>query len=446
MALVAAACRGGERNPVQTVDAAGVADSTTAVVPTPTPVRIARFDPANLSVAQASVLGSTTQDVKPAALATNGDRVWFTLGARILRSDDGGATWVRSGDLADQINALSFASANMGWAATDSGLYATSDGGDRWLFVGGLPSGNVREVDFVDALRGWIVVGGAGPASRLSARLFRTTDGGGTWSEAAAGCRGTPFGVLTSFIDSNHGWQLCPLSKSAGGEARDLFITGDGGDSWTLFSFNGAFGNRRDEPPSAYDLPASGYANSISFVDADHGWITAARGGLEATTDGGRSWQPVRIPGLSDPDANGVSFSSPERGFVLGEGGVWRTTDGGATWKRVWGEDTVPVPDPRLPFEDPLLPYYRTYAYASGDGSSLWLVGGGILFRTDDAGEHWTRYDIPGVTPDAVRIVEPGHMVIGDLQAFYDSTDGGATWTRLARNELTGELPLLAKR
>jgi photosystem II stability/assembly factor-like uncharacterized protein len=95
-----------------------------------------------------------------------------------------------------------------------------------------------------------------------------------------------------------------------------------------------------------------------SYLDADHAWI-----GLVKTSDGGKTWQRVRVPkevmpalGVdpsrwSDPDyrefaydeqLGHTKFISWEHGWLYvmyGKIGLWETMDGGLTWVKAPTED-----------------------------------------------------------------------------------------------------------
>jgi len=58
------------------------------------------------------------------------------------------------------------------------------------------------------------------------------------------------------------------------------------------------------------------------------------------TTDGGKNWEEkmIRLPGLADPALNSISFVNANMGWIVGvnsrqEGIILKTTDGGETWQ-----------------------------------------------------------------------------------------------------------------
>lgn len=69
-----------------------------------------------------------------------------------------------------------------------AGLLATADGGETWSCVPGLPSEDVVSVWFADPTHGWVTTRSdfLGSAGLGGARIWRTDDGGRTWSLALA--------------------------------------------------------------------------------------------------------------------------------------------------------------------------------------------------------------------------------------------------------------------
>jgi photosystem II stability/assembly factor-like uncharacterized protein len=63
-----------------------------------------------------------------------------------------------------------------------------------------------------------------------------------------------------------------------------------------------------------------------------------------------------------------------------------------------------------------------------------WIVGGaGTILRTTDSGAHWQKLPAP-VQDDirAVFAVDAHSATVSLTNGSYQTTDGGATWTKLA--------------
>ena len=123
----------------------------------------------------------------------------------------------------------------LGGVAAGSGekfLFHTSDGGAAWTLisrttlgeptpeagVGDLPNGNgVVQILFLDAMHGWMGLNSPG------VNLFRSQDGGVTWTEVAVIPPAVPVTSI-SFSDAMHGTVITP---------EGTWMTADGGVTWT---------------------------------------------------------------------------------------------------------------------------------------------------------------------------------------------------------------------
>jgi len=108
---------------------------------------------------------------------------------------------------------------------TGQALLGTSDGGNTWRLLPPLPPGQVFGFDFVDANHFWVLVNPLTNGKSALNSLYRSTDGGKTWSLVQ---RDTPSGwgyVTLQFVDANHGFV---------GQPPALLITADGGHTWTV--------------------------------------------------------------------------------------------------------------------------------------------------------------------------------------------------------------------
>lgn len=129
---------------------------------------------------------------------------------------------------------------------------------------------------------------------------------------------------------------------------------------------------------------------SVDAVDADHAWAVGQQVVL-ATTDGGRSWQPVgepdhgrlRVVDFSDAQA-GWGVTDAQYGGGLTGGHVVRTTDGGRTWQSV----------------DPPCGGEAVCFTGADDG---WAAVGPHVFRSTDGGDTWQ----PAFTAPADDIDHP---------------------------------------
>jgi photosystem II stability/assembly factor-like uncharacterized protein len=145
--------------------------------------------------------------------------------------------------------------------------------------------------------------------------------------------------------------------------------------------------------------------------------------GLFTSIDNGKTWQAAKGR-VADTDV--MVFGGSPRGRVLYAGGhdiaVLRSLDGGITWDKAGRP--LPHHDVHALTSDPEDPK-RAYA---------WVVGHG-LFRTEDAGENWTRVNADLARAPVLSLLVPrgasGALYAGIGRGLLRSKDGGASWERL---------------
>lgn len=251
------------------------------------------------------------------------------------RTRNGGIGW-QSIPTPSGLTAMDMIAARSGWiaitghgAAAPTVLEYTSDSGLRWQPIA-LPSSArgqaIDQLDFLSARIGWVETSAAnGPAPSTNARVYHTVNGGKTWlRESLPSVRHGAFADLIAFSSPSVGWVLTADQSSAGFQQKWLYRTSNGGESWTKIASS-----------SAKTLPIGGYASLMSFVNGRVGYLQFARGALLRTADGGKHWTlsrnlPFDTAAQSDPSA--LDFLNPDQGYLIMGSQIWRTLDGGASW------------------------------------------------------------------------------------------------------------------
>lgn len=173
----------------------------------------------------------------------------------LVISDDGGLTF----DVAVYVRPW-FATADVAMAVSSEGLLRSTNAGRSWTRVAPSPNVGTRRIRFVDADRGWIVGDGNS--------LWRTADGGQTWTEVrlpaiqGTGPANAPVLNDIAFGDAMHGWVV--------GNNGIVLATEDGGEHWRV--------------------QASGTSLNLLSVIASSkstAWIGGAQGTILATVSGG---------------------------------------------------------------------------------------------------------------------------------------------------------------
>ncbi len=219
------------------------------------------------------------------------------------------------------LSAVQFVDSNTGWAAGDNGaILATKDGGTTWSLQDSGTDTYLYDLHFIDAKTGWI--------TGHDGLVLKTVNGGETWFsqtiEALADADSSQL-VSMTFLDGNTGW-VVGNRTDAGAVTAWVFKTVDGGTSWTAV-----------EPVSQLQPPIADAARllrDVKFIDANNGWVVG-RNMVLRTVDGGQTWkaQCTGSPeGVIDPNAcefgrlYGVDFIDDQSGWAVGEAGVFKTT------------------------------------------------------------------------------------------------------------------------
>ena len=314
----------------------------------------------------------------------------------LFRSDDGGLTWdpIFDDQPALGIGAIAVFQPNpdLVWVGTGEGnprnsagvgrgLFKSIDGGESWERVGFEASERIHRVLTHPSDPDVVYVGVMGPAwsDGQERGVYRTRDGGATWERVL--WRNERTGVADMVMDPVNPdkifaamWEFRrdPWFFTSGGPGSGLFVTHDGGDSWT--EIEPADGM----PPG--DLGRIGLAIAASDPDVVYALVEATRSALLRSDDGGRTWRTV-----SDEEGIAprpfyyadlrVDPENENRLYSL-HGAIQVSEDQGRTWRTV-------VPS----------------AIIHGDVHDLWIdpddsrtmiiaEDGGIAF-TRDRGETW---------------------------------------------------------
>jgi len=348
----------------------------------------------------------------------------------ILHTTNGGFQWLeQSSGTASGLNSVVFLDALTGWAAGDSRtILRTTDGGSTWVKAG-FPAGQgyagINSIAFTSAMNGWAVgsgtaMGGGGGV------LYRTTDGGSTWtfvqSLSAAGLKVAflPDG-LTGFILGSNGLLLSTANGEAvwspvtSGTIRGLndivfasstefWITGDnatllhstsGGAQWSVEAFPGS------------------YASVNGIAQAGTRLLAVGEFGFMARKEVGSAWDIFQSGDF--PAVNWVAFADPLNGIAVGQWGyMLRTSNGGATWEQLSNTLTG-----------------DSFYGAAYVGTAIWVVGDlGVLLHSSDRGTHWMQQSTyTTLTLLGVSFTDGLHgWAVGDNGMLLQTTDGGMHW------------------
>jgi glucose/arabinose dehydrogenase len=209
-----------------------------------------------------------------------------------------------------------------------------------------------------------------------------------------------------------------------------------------------------------------GQVNALAVHSNISGTLYAAVGKPEdggdaqvyRSTDGAASWTPVytsavkALHGLAVTDT--LVYAAGEG--TNSQGLVVRSQDSGTTWTAVFtgaglqyggGFHAVAI-DPAI----------TTTAYAAGSELNLTYTGQGVIYRTLDGGNSWTRVLTTPTSTDkwadfyalAVNPVTPSIIFAGGYESpassyavVYRSTDGGTSWTQVLTESTSAQFTSL---
>jgi photosystem II stability/assembly factor-like uncharacterized protein len=200
--------------------------------------------------------------------------------------------------------------------------------------------------------------------------------------------------------------------------------------------------------------PASAGVSDFQLLADGAGWALTGDG-LMATTDNGVSWKDVAPQGVTASGTEGVYFRDPSTGWLVaaptGEGvdgspvtsSVYRTTDGGATWQQA---DLPSASSAGTAYVDFLTSEHGWVMIHDASGASVSL---GELFETTDGGASWTRLPDPPIGGDITFTSSSDGWTAGGPSGdeLYRTTDGGKSWTRVSvklPEEFSGRMPSYA--
>jgi photosystem II stability/assembly factor-like uncharacterized protein len=267
-------------------------------------------------------------------------------GLGIFKSRDGGITWQKAGlentgsigrIAIDPNNANRVFVAAMGYLyqkSSDRGIYRTLDGGASWkkvLYVtdstGGIDltihptNPDTIYVALWERSRTVQTRNYGGP----SGGIFRSTDGGDTWTELTNGLPPDDFGRIAVSVSPKDPSIVYALMTNTVGFYKGIYRSTDNGNTWTKMDPN----------------------NKLSGIFSSYGWwmcriiadpnnanrIYALGLDIFRSDDGGVNWQPVSSGVHVDQHALWINPADSRNILAANDGGLYSTTDDARTWR-----------------------------------------------------------------------------------------------------------------
>jgi photosystem II stability/assembly factor-like uncharacterized protein len=370
-----------------------------------------KVDSETISGLGARNIGSAAMSGRIAAVAGawDGDRLNIYVGSAsggVWRSINGGTTYkpVFDKQAVQSIGAVTIDPKNpkVVWVGTGEswtrnsvsvgdGVYKTTDGGENWTNMGLKDSERIAKVliDPKNTDNVYVCATGKLWSDSDERGVYRTTDGGRTWTKVLRGANGsTGCGMLAM----------------------------DPADPKTLYA-------------SMWDFRRQGWTFRSGGADEN----AASGSGLFKSTDGGNTWKELSDNSLTNGlppkpwgrTALAVAPSNPKVVYATVEcamprNGLYRSDDGGKTWAaldrsqmQIW-----------RPF------YFSNLIVDPKDENRVYKVGGSLIFSTDGgksfsditSGAHGDFHDV-WIDP-----ANSSHVITGDDGGLWYSYDGGNRW------------------
>lgn len=186
-------------------------------------------------------------------------------------------------------------------------IVRTGDYGQTWLDISPFSATDFADVDFVTPDLGWVI-------ATYPKNIYRTTNAGSTWQAQLAQTGAGWAYASIDFVDSLRGWATGPNTS--------IFRTVDGGVTWSSIAI-----------PNPY--PDQATPTDIRFVDAGTGWLVGEYGLIMKSTNGGLGWTVQRFNASEPTLSKVSPVSASEAYVSSYGGSVLHTTDGGTTWQAI---------------------------------------------------------------------------------------------------------------
>jgi photosystem II stability/assembly factor-like uncharacterized protein len=328
-------------------------------------------------------------------------------------------------------------------ATAGGGLWKSDNGAATWtnVFEGhGTGAIGAVSIDPKNQNVVWAGTGEANPRNDVTYGngLYKTTDGGKSWKRVGLENVWSISRLKIDPKNPNHVVVAAFGDPFKDSPDRGVYVTFDGGKSWDKSLYLGPKSGASDLAMDPKD-PNVVYAGMWEFRRLP--WTFSSGGpndGLYKSTDGGKTWKRLTghgLPeGLTGRIGLAVAPSDPKRVYALIEakGGIlWRSDDAGAHWTMV-SDDTLV--DQR--------PFYFSHINVDPSNPNHVYAVSEMLAESTDGGKKFKEiakdvhvdYHAMWIAPN-----DPKRMMTGEDGGYALTIDGGKTWS-FSRNMTIGEV------
>ncbi len=357
----------------------------------------------------------------------------------LIKTTNGGTTWTEYSNIEqwDRESMVGFRNANVGFYASQKGLYYTTDGGSNWNNIFTPFDGDYQHNKFSSLSVTENIVYAAGYygalykidnlfqiyncnssidnlvedfktiffndenlgfAGSTSGKIFKTTDGGSNWSGKVVNLEHEISRI--QFCDQDVGYLI---SKKTSYDESNIYKTTNSGENWN-------------------SILAENSLQDLEFINSQNGIAITYSGGSDflATTNGGATWSKKS----TNSDINDICIISETEICAVGRlGRIYISSNFGQTWN----SGSSPINN-------------DLYKVAYYDGA-LFAVGNHYVIKSMDKGNNWQIIytgtssdifkDLFFVDRNYIWIVGGSSANNNDFELILKSTDRGNEWERI---------------
>ncbi|HET9743677.1 MAG TPA: hypothetical protein VFQ00_13080 [Terriglobales bacterium] len=318
------------------------------------------------------------------------------------------------------------------FGAVAGGVWKTTDGGDNWKpLFDHYPVSSIGALDVSRSNHNVIYVGTGEACIRGNISygdgVYKSTDGGISWKNV--GLKDSQhIGAIVVDPSNPDVVFVAALGHAYGPNSeRGIFRTTDGGKTWTKVLY-------KDDKTGAIDVAFDPNNSNILYAALWEAYRTpyslnsgGPGSGLYKSEDGGTTWKHLEGNGLPDGIMGriGVTVSGGDSNRVYAlieakKGGLYRSDDAGQNW-------TLVNDDGRFRQRA----WYFTHVFADPKSpDTLYILNTGA-YKSTDAGRTFTLLPAPHGDHHGLWIdpTNPQRLINGNDGGTTISTDGGKTWT-----------------
>lgn len=281
------------------------------------------------------------------------------LGNGVYRSDDAGGTWTHLGldnvgivtkvqiDPTDSDRIFVSTLGNTYEKTTDRGLYRSTDGGSTWTNVLFL-SDSSGVIDFVINPVDPDIIYATGfnrinlpfksKVTGPDAGIYKSTDGGDTWTELTSGLPSTDEARIgLAMMPSDPNTVLALYVDGVTLDVKDVYKTTDAGANWTgLDVHSGGL-------PTGAMGGFGWYFGDIHINPYDEDQLIIQGVDMYKSEDGGNTWDlcvPEWWTYEVHADKHDILYLSADTYIIATDGGLYKTTNNSLTWTDI---EDIPV-------------------------------------------------------------------------------------------------------